>query len=39
MSDLATLGALDVAAKVRAGEVSAQEVVEATLARIDALNP
>jgi AtzE family amidohydrolase len=39
MSELATLSALDAAAKVRAGEASAQEIVEATLARIAALNP
>ena len=39
MSELATLSALDAAAKVRASEVSAKAVVEATLARIAALNP
>ena len=39
MSELATLSALDAAAKVRSGEVSARAVVEATLARIAALNP
>jgi aspartyl-tRNA(Asn)/glutamyl-tRNA(Gln) amidotransferase subunit A len=39
MSALATLSALDAAAKVRAGDASAQEIVEATLARIAALNP
>ena len=38
MSDLAKLCALDAAAKVRSGEVTASEVVEATLARIAALN-
>jgi Asp-tRNA(Asn)/Glu-tRNA(Gln) amidotransferase A subunit family amidase len=39
MSELATLSALEAAAKVRAGEASAREIVEATLARIAALNP
>ncbi len=38
MSDLATLSALDAAAKVRAGEASAREIVGATLARIAAQN-
>ena len=37
--DLLFRGALDLAALVRAGDVSARELVEASLARIDALNP
>ncbi len=37
--DLLFRGALDLAGLVRAGEVSARDLVEASLARIDALNP
>ena len=38
MSDLSQISALDAVTKVRGGEASAREIVEATLARIDALN-
>ena len=38
-SDLLFRPALELAALVRAGELSARELVEASLARIDALNP
>src|SRR4029079_8748051 len=37
--DLLFRGALDLAGLVRAGEVSARDLVDASLARIDALNP
>ena len=37
--DLLSRGALDLAGLVRAGEVSARELAEASLARIGALNP
>jgi amidase len=39
MSELWQLGALELAAKIRSGEVSSREVVEAHLARIDTVNP
>ena len=39
MSELWQLGALELAAKIRAGETSSRTVVEAHLARIDAVNP
>jgi amidase len=39
MSELWQLGALELAGMIRAGEVSSREVVEAHLARIDAVNP
>ena len=39
MSELWQLGALELAAKIRSGDVSSRAVVEAHLARIDAVNP
>ena len=39
MSDLMTRSAVDLAAMVRAGEVSARELVQASLDRIEALEP
>jgi amidase len=39
MSELWQLGALELAAKIRAREVSSREVVEAHLARVDSVNP
>lgn len=39
MSELWQLGALELARKIRSGEVSSREVVEAHLARVDAVNP
>lgn len=38
MSELWQLGALELAAKIRAGEVSSVEVLDAHLARVDAVN-
>lgn len=39
MSELWQLGALELAEKIRAGEVTSRAVVEAHLARVDAVNP
>jgi amidase len=39
MTELWQLGALELAAKIRAREVSSREVLEAHLARVDAVNP
>ena len=39
MSELWQLGALELAAKIRSGEASSREVVEAHLARVDEVNP
>jgi len=39
MSDLWQLGALEPAARITAGEASSREVLEAHLARADAVNP
>lgn len=39
MTDLWQLGALELAASIRSREVSSREVVEAHLARVDAVNP
>ncbi len=39
MSELWQLGALELAERIRSGEVSSRAVVEAHLARIDAVNP
>lgn len=39
MSELWKLGALELAAKIRAKDVSSREVVEAHLARVEAVNP
>lgn len=39
MSELWQLGALQLAERIKAGEVTSREVVEAHLARIDAVNP
>jgi amidase len=39
MSELWQLGALELAARIRAREVSSREVLEAHLARVDAVNP
>ena len=39
MTELWRLGAAEVAAKVNAGEISANDVVQQTLARLDAVNP
>ena len=39
MSELWQLGALELAMMIRSGEVSSREVVEAHLARVDAVNP
>ena len=39
MSELWQLGALELAAKIRSGEVTSRAVMEAHLARVDAVNP
>jgi amidase len=39
MSELWQLGALELAEKIRSGETSSREVLEAHLARVDAVNP
>ncbi|HEY5664045.1 MAG TPA: amidase [Ilumatobacter sp.] len=39
MRELWQLGALELAGRIRVGEVSSREVVEAHLARVDAVNP
>ncbi len=39
MSELWQLSALDLAGRIRSGEVSSREVVEAHIARVDAVNP
>ena len=37
--DIVTLGAVEMAAQIRAGHLSARDVMQAHLARIEAVNP